>query len=199
MKRNSIMRVQAARALAACGTAGALAAFLAQPGCFDADIVRNNVAFRAGNLNFIFVNDTPFRASFTFGVYDALDKAQGSVVTEQLRVEANSTTDPQQLACRRNAVIGTQELINRSIEADFEDDAAFDLDAFSVLVSFSSAPADDAAAGLPTQGTALGRNMLLGVDFDCGDRLIFTFVESPDSPGGFRIDFAAVPIDDDDL
>lgn len=176
-----------------------LACALAVPACFDADLVRNNVAFRGGNVNFIFVNDTPYRASFTFGMYDALDKSQGAVLTQQIRVEGNSTTSPTQLGCRRNAVIGGSELIRRSVENDFEDDAAFDLDAFSEVVNFSSAPADSESAALPTQGTSLGRNVLLGVDFDCGDRLIFTFVESPDSPGGFRIDFAAVPIDDDDL
>ena len=182
--------------------AGAAAAnLLGAGGCaFSPEFIANNVAERAGPLFFVFNNNTRFRASFSFGVYDDLDRStRGAVVIQQQRIEAQSTIAPVQLACRRNAVIGTAELLRRAIEADFEDDANFDADAFVPVVNFSSAAADSDAAALPTQGTADGRNLLLGVDFSCQDRLLITFEEDPDAPGGFRIDFAAVPSDDDDL
>ena len=182
--------------IAGAGAAGLLGA----GGCsFSPEFIANNVAERAGPVFFTFTNNTRFRASFSFGVYDDLDRTRGAVVIQQQRIEAQSTIAPVQIACRRNSVIGTTELIRRAIEADFEDDANFDADAFVAVVNFSSAPADSDAAALPTQGTAEGRNLLLGVDYACGDRLLITFEEDPDAVGGFRIDFAAVPNDDDDL
>lgn len=182
-----------------CIAAAPAAGLLAHGGCFaGSDFYQNNTTLRTGTLELIFINTTRFRASFTFGSYDALDKTPGAAVVQQLRVEAQSTSAPQSVACRRNAVVGTTELIRRAVDADFEDDDAFDADAFVEVVNFSSAPADDPAAGQPTEGFARGINRLLGVDFDCRDRLFFTFVEDPDSPGGFRIDFSEIPNDDDD-
>ena len=43
-----------------------------------------------------------------------------------------------------------------------------------------------------TVGTAVGLNKLVGVDFSCGDELIFTFRPDPDAEGGFRIDFQLI-------
>jgi hypothetical protein len=187
------------RRIAAGLAAGAAAGLLGAAGCVGTpDFFANNTAFRSGSLNFVFVNDTPYRASFTFGVYDGLDREPGQVLTSQARVEGNSISSATQLGCRREAAVGTQELIRRAIDADFEDSSDFDSDAFVPVVNFSDAASGTPAAGQPTIGTARGRRVLLGVDFDCNDRLIFTFVEDPLAPGGFRIDFTAIPSDDDD-
>ena len=179
---------------------GALAAStLVGTGCFvDGDFFRNNTAPRFGSMIFIFVNQTPYRAAFTFGGYDDLDRTPGAVNALQIRVEGNSTTAPQTTACRRSAAIGTAELIRRAIDADFEDSALFNADSFGSVVNFSSAPLDSDANSLPTEGTAAGRTLLLGADYDCNDRLIITFVEDPEAEGGFRIDVAVVQDDDDD-
>ncbi len=74
----------------------------------------------------------------------------------------------------------------------------FDADAFDTVVHFSSAPSDSNAAALPTEGTALGREVLLGVDYSCADEIIFTFVQDPDAVGGFRIDFEVILDDTQD-
>jgi hypothetical protein len=69
-------------------------------------------------------------------------------------------------------------------------------------VNFSTAPLGDPLEAEPTEGTSLGREVLLGVDFTC-DRnsiadqtgtglLIFTFEDDAGAPGGFRIDYQFV-------
>jgi hypothetical protein len=76
-------------------------------------------------------------------------------------------------------------------EADLSADE-FVPEAFDTVVHFSSAPAGSTGEGLPTQGTAEGIERLLGVDYSCEDQLVFTFVQDPDAPGGFRIDYQVI-------
>lgn len=168
-------------------------------GCFfNSDTGAGFFAERTGQVSFIFVNNTRHRAIFSFGTYDPLDKTPGAVLIQQQRVEAQTTTGFTALNCRRAAAVGTAELIERAQENDFEDNNNFDEEAFTAEVNFSSAPLGSASEGLPTQGTASGRVVFIGSDYDCTDRIIFTFEEDPDAPGGFRIDFASLPQDDDD-
>jgi len=69
---------------------------------------------------------------------------------------------------------------------------SFDADSFDTVVHFSAAASDSDAAALPTAGTALGVEKLLGVDYSCADLLVFTFTEDPDAEGGFRVDFEVI-------
>ncbi|MCH8806298.1 MAG: hypothetical protein IH986_09450 [Planctomycetes bacterium] len=161
-------------------------------GCLSPTFLANQTAVRSGNLTFDFVNNTRFRASFSFGTFDALDRSPGNVGFEQMRLEAGLSASPTVAQCARNAVIGTQEFIDRVLATDSDQTDDFDADAFSTVVHFSSAPADSATAGLPDIGTATGLELLLGVDFSCDDRIVFTFEEDPDAPGGFRIDFVVI-------
>ncbi|QOJ13408.1 MAG: hypothetical protein HRU75_01600 [Planctomycetia bacterium] len=158
---------------------------------------------RQGNVFVIFVNNAPARAAFTFGSYDSLDRnPPGAVALQQLRIEANSSAAQVTLPCRRDIAVATAALIKRAIDTDADRNLTnFIADAFGETVHFSTAPANSDASSLPTAGEANGRNMRLGVDFTCGDTLIFTFEEDPDAPGGFRIDFEVIPDvepDDDD-
>ena len=110
-------------------------------------------------------------------------------VEQQQRLEAMTSTEPLTLACRHQTSVGTDELVQRMIDTDVPDEDGFDDDAFASVVSFSSAPSDSVAAALPTVGTAAGREARLGVDYACGDQLIFTFVEDATATGGFRIEY----------
>ncbi len=153
---------------------------------------RTGDASRAGTISVVFINNTPHRASFSFGVWDAWDKSPGPAALRQLRLEGSTSSAPASLSCQRNFAIGTQDFVDRVLETKADDTATFDPDAFGTVVNFSSAPTDSDAAALPTEGTALGVEKLLGVDYSCADRLIFTFVQDPDAAGGFRIDFEAI-------
>ncbi len=154
------------------------------------NLLYNQIEERNGTVEVLVINNTRYRASFTIGSYDAWDlDPPGRVDFEQRRIEAHTTEPVFQIDCKRNIAIGTQALVDRMLETDADDVTGFDLDAFGAQVNFSSAPIDSAAAALPTVGTAEGIEKLLGVDYACNDRLIFTFEEDSTAPGGFRIDF----------
>lgn len=176
----------------------AVAAGLSMGGC-SGEFFRNQTAERTGNIQFVFINNTPYRASFSFGTWDSLDRdPPGVVALQQLRVEANTTRQGIQLPCRRNSAIGTEEFVTRVVATSADDVDNFDPDAFDVDVHFSSAPIDSDAAALPTVGLAKGVEKLLGIDYACQDTLIFTFEQDPDAAGGFRIDFSVIASGADD-
>lgn len=150
---------------------------------------------RTGNISVQFINNTPFRASFSFGTYDSLDRnPPGPVSLNQQRLEANSTSTSISAPCRRDAALGTQEYIQRVVDTGGDSGANFDLEAFNAEINFSSEPVNGPGAALPTEGTAAGVVAHLGVNYKCGDQLIFTFEVDPNSPGGFRADLTVVPV-----
>lgn len=171
-------------------TAAAMLAGLS--GCVGT-VLRNLTKQRTGDITMVFINNTSYTAAFSYGTWDAWDRTPGTPNLQQLRLAPNTASEPATVPCARNAAIGTQDFVDRVI-ATKADEALddFDPDAFDTVVRFSSAPSDSGAAGLPTEGTALGIEKLLGVDYSCADQLVFTFVEDPDAPGGFRIDFEVI-------
>lgn len=177
--------------------AGCLVVGLPTIGC-TGELFKNQTEPTAGNITFRFVNNTDYRASFSFGTWDSLDRSPGPASLEQLRLEGNSVSDPVSVTCRRNAAVGTEEFRLRVLNTGENETGDFDADAFDSTVHFSDAPADSDLAAVATVGTAQGIERLVGVDFTCGDELIFTFVEDPDASGGFRIDFS-VFVEEDDL
>lgn len=166
---------------------------LACTGC-PIDLIMNQTEERSGDITVVFINQTRYRAAFSYGTYDSLDRnPPGAVVFRQLRLEAQTTAAPVTLACRRDFAIGTQEFYDRAVATRAVDVATFDPDAFDVVVHFSDAPADSDLAAAPTVGTSSGLRKLLGVNYRCGDQLLITFVEDPDATGGFRIEYGLVP------
>ena len=115
---------------------------------------------------------------------------------QQLLLEAGNTSAPVTAPCRRQAAVGTQEYVDRVIDTDADNTPSFVPEALSINVNFSSAPLDSDLAAIPTEGTAEGVEVQLGVDFTCNDQIIFTFVQDPDAPGGFRIDFEVLADDE---
>lgn len=160
-------------------------------GC--ADFLANLIEERSGNVTAVFINNTPYRAAFTFGTYDALDRdlPYGEVDLRQRWVEAMTSSASLTVSCRRNFAIGTEEFVQRVRDTEANLGPQFDDDAFDTVVHFSNAPSDSDAAALPTVGTAEGREVRLGVDYACGDELIFTFVHDASAPEGerFAIEF----------
>lgn len=166
------------------------------PGCqTGTGLLINTVTDLDGNITVSFINETSARAAFSFGVYDPLDlEPPGPVLLNQTRVEAGTTTQQFTLQCRRALAIGTQRFVQRVLDTDTDKTTTnFDADAFDAVVHFSDAPADSALGSVATVGTAAGLEKLVGVDFGCGDLLIFIFREDPDAPGGFRMDFQLIP------
>jgi hypothetical protein len=159
-------------------------------GCGTA--VLNQTAERTGNVTVQIINDTPYTAAFTYGTWDAWDRSPpGPVQLQQLVLAANTSSAVATVSCARNFSVATEEFIQRATLIDAPNSVTnFNADAFDSVVHFSNVAPGSSGASLPLVGTATGIQRLLGVDYECGDQLIFTLVQDPDAPGGFRVDFS---------
>lgn len=137
-----------------------------------------------------FINNTAFRAIFTFGAYDPLDQDTSPTNFSQLRLEGNSSSAQLNQPCRKALSVGGEELI-RLIGANnlTVNDARALIDG----VNFSGAPLGDPLEAAPTEGTAQGRVLQGGVEYNCEGLALFTFEQDAAAPGGFRVDFTFVP------
>lgn len=142
------------------------------------------------SLQVSFINNTAFRAIFTFGTYDPLDKNTVPDNFGQLRLEGNSSSAQLAQPCRKTLSVGGQELIRL---IDTNDLTVNDPRALIDGVNFSGAPLGDPLEAAPTEGTAIGLDVLAGVDFTCDGLVIFTFEQDVTAPGGFRIDITFIP------
>jgi hypothetical protein len=161
-------------------------------GC-NGTIWANQTKERTGNLSFAFVNTTSADAGFTYATWDQWDHTPGAINIKQLTVPAQTSTAVDTLPCARNAAIGTQDMVTRVLQTEADvADTTFNPDLFDTVVRFAATNAGTGADSLPTAGTAQGVELLLGVDYSCEDEIVFTFVEDPDAPGGFRVDFEVI-------
>jgi hypothetical protein len=148
---------------------------------------------RRGSIRLGFINNSSARAVFTFGGYDPLDENTAPTIG-QLRLEANSSSAQLTQPCRRVFSIGGQELVRLvQVRGLTQPDPAALVDG----VNFSTAPANDPLATLPTEGTSRPVTVEVGRDFECDGLLLFTFSEDVGQPGGFRIDYRFFPLDDE--
>jgi hypothetical protein len=158
-------------------------------GC-TGDLVANLTETKEGSIILIFINTTPYRASFACGSYDTLQRSPpGPIDFRQVQVERNVTSAEEEIVCRRNTALGTAALIQRATDTEQYTNEAFDPDIFSPVINFSAATRNTEGESLPTVGTAEGIEVRLGVDYACGDVLYFTFEEDPNAPGGFSVEF----------
>ncbi|MEP0845226.1 MAG: hypothetical protein HRF50_00235 [Phycisphaerae bacterium] len=165
-------------------------------GC-DGAALANFFEERSGNVSVVIINNTPYRALLTLGAYDEMDRnPPGAVQTQQQRIEANTAISPLTVPCRRNTAINTARLIRRLVDTSAT--ATLDADLLDTVIRFSAAPSGSQAADLPTAGTAAPIEVLLGSDYTCGDQLIFTLSEDPNSAGGFRVDYSVIMDEEDD-
>jgi hypothetical protein len=169
-----------------------VAALSSVAGCSET-IRANLTKERTGNISIQFNNTTPYAAAFSYGTWDAWDNFSTNMGFDQLRVGPNATSTVATLACARNMAVGTDALVERVLETETDTTTAdFDPDLFDTVVRFSRAADGTDAGNLPTEGTAAGVELLLGVDYSCADQIIITFVEDPDAAGGFRIDVEVI-------
>ncbi len=150
-----------------------------------------------------FINNTPFRAIFTFGAHDQYDQETLPTAFGQLRLEGNSSSAQVAQPCRQSFSVGGAELV-RLINENEADPGINVSDPRALIqgVNFSAAPLGDPLEAEPTEGTAEGLVFLSGVDFTCQRTnirettgtglLLFTFEQDPAAPGGFRIDFSFI-------
>lgn len=165
-----------------------------------------DVAGGRGITDVVFVNDTPYRAIFTFGTYDPQDQnsvpqfGQFAVDPEQDETPFNRGLDPDTVTqrgtfvvnCGRVFSLGGVDLIDR-IKAQGDprpvNQAPVIEAALRPGVFFTSAPLDDPDANAVVNFDARldPPDSLLGVDYSCDALLIYTFEMDPDQPNQVRV------------
>jgi hypothetical protein len=151
-----------------------------------------DTAGQRGNAEVVFINNTPYRAIFTFGAYDELDRNTQPILT-QTTIEANSQLDPIEVTCSRVFSVGGEGLNTRVRENLFADD--YDEDLLLDGAGFSSAPADSEMANVPNEGLAPPLDALIGVEYLCGSLVIIRFEVNDLGPDPFQITLSAIPAD----
>lgn len=147
-----------------------------------------------------FVNNSAARAIFTFGSFNPLDQDGIPTGFGQLRLEANTASGQINIPCRRIVSVGGPQLI--ALIEDNQRNPAINVTDDNALingVNFSTAPLGDPLEAAPTEGTAEGIDLNVGVDFTCSRTdindqtgtglVIFTLDEDAAAPGGFSITF----------
>ena len=156
-----------------------------------------NVAGQRGNADVLFINNTPFRAIFTFGAYDNFDQDTQPILLPfssnagTLNLEGNTETTIQQVQCSRVFSIGGEGLLTRA-QANLDEAALEDVPLIEG-VHFSSAAVDAEDADAPNEGMAPALDANIGPDFECGALLIYRMEFDDNGPERFRVELTVVP------
>jgi len=150
-----------------------------------------------GSVRVLFINNTPFRALLTAGIYDPADQhtepdfVQFSADPTIGTLAGDSQSRILTLDCGRRFAVGSPGLL-AAIERNLPD-ADPDADALLNGVGFSAADADDDDAGRPTEGSAPTVEFTIGADFTCNSLLIVRLEIDDSGPAPFAVDFSYIP------
>jgi hypothetical protein len=143
-------------------------------------------------INVMFINNTPYRAIFTFGTYDAqnipsIDPDDNLAFTPQFdqffasddaseRLEGNTSSAVFTFTCGRALSVGGHQII-QIIQIMEDEDLTGDLDesALTPGIGFSADPLDSDDADQPTAGTGDETVTLQGAEYQCDSLLVYTF------------------------
>lgn len=149
-----------------------------------------------GEVQVLFINNTPYRAVFTLGTYDQTDPShepdfgQFTNDADDLTLEGGESSPVGALDCARVFSIGGRRLL-ALIEENLPD-AELRPEATIEGVEFFQV-AESGEAGDPmSQGKAPPLEALLGVDFPCGALLIVRLEINDAGPDPFRVDFELI-------
>lgn len=162
-----------------------------------------NAAGDRGNALVLFINNTPYRAVFTFAAYDDLD--QNTFAADRNpesrifaftddddgpNLDGDAFSEILTVKCCRVFSVGG-ETMRQLIRESLPPDEIVD-DALVPGVHFVGVESDDEDAPLPI---AEPRDLLLGLDFPCDSLVIFRFEinEVGDADAGFRVDYEVIP------
>jgi len=175
------------------GTGGCTDLFQNQTGSLGGDTAGDR-----GTVQVLFINNTPYRAVFTFGNYDQLDQDSGPDFDQFGLRESDPNLDGDmesgfvELACGRVFSVGGPQLI-ALIEDQLDDDSEIVEEALIEGVEFFALPDEGSDDDPVSQGFAQPLEALISVDFPCGALLIVYFEIADAGPDPFRIDFELVP------
>ncbi len=165
-------------------------------------------AGQRGAQRVLFINNTPYRAVFTYGSYDPNDQdsrpdfEQFGLQDFPAKLDGNRvssisvTNDRAFIDCARVFAIGSDRL------HEFIRKHVADVDLVSEAmvegVEFFEIPAQDQPSNEPRSvGFAPPFEALLGVDFPCQALLVIRFERNDLGPAAFRVDFELIPPESD--
>ncbi len=163
--------------------------------------VGGDIAGNSGTVDVAFINNTPFRAIFTYGTYNNTDEDESPNVAQfigdvnGLTLEGDQVANIVSLPCNRVFSIGDSELL-RLLDRNGQVDG-LNAEALVPGAAFSSAALGDDNDGLATEGFAPELRALLGVDFPCGSIIVIRYEIDDAGPAPFRMDFEVIPPSDD--
>ena len=157
-----------------------------------------DTAGQRGTADVLFINNTPFRAIFTFGAYDDMNEdAQPQLLSfgpngvPPQNLEGNAFSARLPVTCARVFSVGG-DTMRRLAEENLDPSAILE-EALVPGVLFSSAAIGEENEALPTEGTADPLDLWLGADFPCGCLIVFRFEVNDVGDTPFRIDYEVFP------
>ncbi|MFQ5461350.1 MAG: hypothetical protein ACE5E5_01850 [Phycisphaerae bacterium] len=153
-------------------------------------------AGQRGQVKIVFINNTPDRAVFSYGMFDQLDRdsipnvRQFGINDFETTIDGGMESDIVRMACGRVFSVGSQRLLD--LVARNGDPSSLLPEALEPGVRLFRT--DQAGAGEPVlEGSAEARELLLGVDFNCESLLIFRIETNDVGDFPFRVDFEVAP------
>ncbi len=193
------MNAQRASRLWAWGAVPILVALAA--GCSIDALLHQTASFggatagQRGNSRILFINNTPYRAVFTFGAYDDWDQNTEprlfSFGPNDRKLEGGQSSGILSVRCARVYSIGGDTM--RRLARDNLAEDAVSAEALVPGVFFSGAPLGDENEALPTEGTAAPIDLWLGADFPCNSLIVFRFEVNDVGEDAFRVDYEVIP------
>lgn len=152
-------------------------------------------AGQRGSSQVLFINNTPYRAIFTFGAYDDWDQNTEPKLLafgpNDRSLEGGQSSAILTVECARVYSIGG-ETMRRLAEENLAEDAVSS-ETLVPGVFFSSAAVGDENEALPTEGTAAPLDLWLGSDFPCNSLIVFRFEANDVGEDAFRVDYEVIP------
>jgi len=151
-----------------------------------------------GSVRALFINNTEYRAVFTFGTYDQTDRLtqpdfeQFGVKDREQTLDGGETSDYISLRCGRVFSIGSPGLLD-VLPTDADPDTISE-EALAEGVTFYNVSDPDATNPVDV-GTAAPLEAQIGVDFNCGALLVIYLEPADVGENAFRIDVNVVPAD----
>ena len=195
-KRHFVAGILLTATVSAVGGCGEF--FLNQTASLGGEVAGGRGAFRV-----LFINNTPYRAVFTYGSYDQTDQfsapdfAQFGLRDSARNLEGNQASSvapgesESHIACGRVFGIGSPELL--TLIEENRPDAEVMEEALVEGVEFFEIDEEEDAAEPVSVGAAPPFEALLGADFLCGDLLIIRLEFDELGPAPFRVDFEMIP------
>ncbi|GEM_PF-1181177 len=148
-----------------------------------------------GTVNVGFINNTPFFAVFTYGIYDPLNHARTPEYDQYFadadhttqRLERNSTSTLVTFETARVLSLGGYDMLNRLSELGASPD-----EDLGTGITFTDKLTTDSTAQKVVLNNFGNQTLELGTHFTSGSTVVYTFEVDNTVTGGIRVDYQVI-------